>query len=247
MACDHPCACCCYYTVSNPGCHEQCPVCGWTDGGAYNDEGSVWLDEAQRNFAEIGACARVWLASVTPPSAGLRRAAPPHTLDEWRCGLRADFIGRAREVFGSAPRPRHFTSRHCDECIEHDEVMGQYDNDTLTFEPFTNPGWDPRCFLTGAGFRYFMPGLLRVQIERLQVDAASAQGWYDVELIDFHLRDAEDSRFALFSAAEVELVATFLASFLKCPGFAGLFLGANEIERAAESWKTRASRKSGCA
>lgn len=125
--------------------------------------------------------------------------------------------------------------------------MGQYDNDTLTFEPFTNPGWDPRCFLTGAGFRYFMPGLLRVQIERLQVDAASAQGWYDVELIDFHLRDAEDSRFALFSAAEVELVATFLASFLKCPGFAGLFLGANEIERAAESWKTRASRKSGCA
>ena len=62
---------------------------------------------------------------------------------------------------------------------------------TTTRSPLSvhQPGMGPRCFLTGAGFAT-SPGLLRVQTSALVVDAA--QGWYDVELIDFHLRDAED-------------------------------------------------------
>lgn len=60
--------------------------------------------------------------------------------------------------------------------------MGQYHNDAPAFEALTNPGWDPRCCLTAEGFRYSMPGRLRVQIDGLQIDAASTHGGYETEL-----------------------------------------------------------------
>lgn len=241
MSFEHPCPCCRYYTVCMPRCHEQCPICGWTDSGAYNDEGSVWLDQAQRNFRDFGSCSIGWRDGVTPPTPAVRRAPPPFTIDEWKQESLVQLVGRAREVFAEAPRPRQFTSRHCDECIDHDETMKSFDNETLTPKVLENPGWDPRCFLTPEAFRYFMPGLVRIQIEVLQPSAASSHGWLDVNLLDFHLRDAEDLRFSHFTPGEVRFVAELYHWVLRGPGF-DRFIGTDRLASAAESWRARAAR-----
>jgi len=58
-----PCPCCGNFVFgAAPGSHEICPVCFWEDDAAQLREptrrgaNAVTLAEAQRNFAELGAC-----------------------------------------------------------------------------------------------------------------------------------------------------------------------------------------------
>lgn len=73
-----------------------------------------------------------------------------------------ELIAEACEVFGKVQRPEHFTDHtHCCECAEHDEVLQKYAPDTVSREALGHPGWDPITFTTDAGFRYYLPGLIR--------------------------------------------------------------------------------------
>lgn len=76
-----------------------------------------------------------------------------------------DYIARANELFSAAERPKHFTRyQHCAECAEHDATLQRRHPQSLKIEDLT-PGWDPICFVTDAGFRYYFPGLVRLAVE----------------------------------------------------------------------------------
>jgi|GEM_PF-716940 len=70
------CLCCGYKTIDDGSEYDICPICFWEDdpmaydnpdaiGGA---NGSTSLREAQRNFAEFGACERQFIKSVRAPN-----------------------------------------------------------------------------------------------------------------------------------------------------------------------------------
>ena len=73
-----------------------------------------------------------------------------------------DLVREAMALFGSTPRPDHFTDyRHCCECAEHDETLRKQTLESLGCEHL-NPAWDPLCFISPEGFQYFFPGIIFV-------------------------------------------------------------------------------------
>lgn len=237
-----PCPCCRYRTILLLGSFEQCPICGWIDSGIYNDSSSVYLDEAQRNFLKFGACCSALRDAVSPPSQKQARAPSPLTLDAWRIGLKERFVDRAKRVFGAAPRPLRFTRHHCDECVEHDLELQPYDNDTLPARVVCNPLWSPSCFLTPQGFRYFAPGLVRLQIEDLGRDLREAHGWRSIDLLEFHLRQADQEQVSLFTLEEIRFIAELFDAVGACPGFESVFGLDSTISSSARAWRERADR-----
>lgn len=76
-----------------------------------------------------------------------------------------EFLHRASEVFSKVQRPEHFTDyQHCCECAEHDNTLAAYSPDTITREALGHAGWDPMTFATDSGFRYYLPGLIRMAL-----------------------------------------------------------------------------------
>ncbi|MFN8635125.1 MAG: CPCC family cysteine-rich protein [Chloroflexota bacterium] len=71
----YPCACCGYFTLHEPGgSYEICPVCFWEADPIQNDDpeyvggaNRISLNEARRNFAELGAVDREMRQHVRPP------------------------------------------------------------------------------------------------------------------------------------------------------------------------------------
>ncbi len=71
-----------------------------------------------------------------------------------------------RKIFADAPRPDHFTNYiHCEECLEHDDLLRSKDVDTLGFAEIGNPGWSPVAFMTAEAMRYYFPALVRVALD----------------------------------------------------------------------------------
>jgi len=74
-------------------------------------------------------------------------------------------ISEATAVSGKLERPEHFTDYlHCCECAEHDDTLSAYTPDTITREALGHAGWDPVTFATDAGFRYYLPALIRMAL-----------------------------------------------------------------------------------
>lgn len=78
----HQCPCCDYYTLSDRGSFEVCPVCYWEDDGAdlqsldvISDANHITLRQARGNFERMGAAdqAAVSLVATSDERAGLRR------------------------------------------------------------------------------------------------------------------------------------------------------------------------------
>jgi hypothetical protein len=93
-----------------------------------------------------------------------------------------EIIIAVRDAFGAEPRPAHFTNHsHCCECAEHDGLLSSRDPDGLKLEDVNNAGWDPICFTTPEGFKYYLPALVRLALE-----SAASGGWYLPQLL-FHL------------------------------------------------------------
>lgn len=78
----HQCPCCDYYTLTDRGGFEVCPVCYWEDDGAdlealdvVSGPNHITLRQARHNFARIGAAdeAAVPLVAAPDERAGLRR------------------------------------------------------------------------------------------------------------------------------------------------------------------------------
>ncbi len=93
-----------------------------------------------------------------------------------------EIIDAVRHAFATEPRPEHFTNyRHCCECAEHDALLASRDLQSLRLEDVNNAGWDPICFATAAGFRYYLPALVRLAFESI-----TSADWYLPQLL-FHL------------------------------------------------------------
>jgi hypothetical protein len=91
-------------------------------------------------------------------------------------------IDAVREAFAAEPRPEHFTDySHCCECAAHDALLASRDLDSLRVEDINNPGWDPICFVTAEGFRYYLPALVR-----LALASSTSKDGYLPQLL-FHL------------------------------------------------------------
>jgi hypothetical protein len=111
------------------------------------------------------------------------------------------------------PKPAHFTnSRYCGECAEHDETLLAYDVDSIGVQQLGHPSWDPLCFASVEGLLYYLPALIRLTLETMDMP----QERY-VEQLLFHLIcDGKDH--ALVRACSREqraFIADFLASLLE--------------------------------
>ena len=78
-----------------------------------------------------------------------------------------DWIDRAKYLF-KAPKPEHFTNfNHCEECEEHDQTLLALDIDIIGIDELGNPGWDPICFASPEGKKYYLPALIRLSLDTM--------------------------------------------------------------------------------
>ena len=122
-----------------------------------------------------------------------------------------ELVREATEVFGKVPRPEHFTDyRHCCECAEHDEVLQKYMPETITREALGHAGWDPITFTTDAGFRYYLPALIRMALTKKGDD------YYIDQFLSQVIRDGpRNSRWVACTAEERAVVLKALHTILE--------------------------------
>ena len=78
-----------------------------------------------------------------------------------------NWIEEAKRIF-NIPKPEHFTNyKHCNECAEHDETLLNHSVDSISLLELGNPGWDPVCFCSDEGKKYYMPAFIRLSIETM--------------------------------------------------------------------------------
>jgi len=109
-------------------------------------------------------------------------------------------LAQVQSAFSDVPRPEHFTDfTHCSECAEHDETLRAYTPDTIGLPELGNPGWDPICFITDAGYLYYFPAMARL--------ALGVGDEYYLSQFLFHL---SPDRFSMMSPEQRQAVALFL-------------------------------------
>ncbi len=109
-------------------------------------------------------------------------------------------------VFGDLPRPEPLcrNPNHCCECAEHEEVLQSVTPQTIGLEQVGSPAWDPICYVSDAGFRYFMPGLSRL-----------ALGSGDAYYLDQFLFHLDSGRVDILNEEEKKAVAQLLDHVLE--------------------------------
>lgn len=120
----------------------------------------------------------------------------------------AEMVARFDATFGGYPRPEHFTDyKHCPECADHDKLLRSRARGDLQPQDVSNPGWDPICFVSAEGFRYWLPDLVRVSLMLPHRD----YDWPFSNLL-FHLTYEADRnrRLAALNSEERSLVAELL-------------------------------------
>ena len=92
-----------------------------------------------------------------------------------------NWIEEAKRLF-DIEKPEHFTDhKHCDECAEHDAMLLNSEPDGIGLEELGNPGWDPVCFCTAEGMKYFMPAFVRLSLESVSSEFYFAQFLFHLE------------------------------------------------------------------
>ena len=108
------------------------------------------------------------------------------------------------QAFKGTPRPEHFTNyTHCDECEEHDNLLRSRNLETLEVGDIDNEMWDPICFLTPEGWRYYFPALVRISLEDLE-------NGYVGHFLHHLMRSENDPSFALFNKHQNRAAFWFL-------------------------------------
>ncbi len=78
-----------------------------------------------------------------------------------------NWVEDAKSIFNSK-KPEHFTDyKHCEECAEHDQTLICSSIDTIGLEELGNIAWDPMCFCTPEGKKYYMPALIRLSLDTI--------------------------------------------------------------------------------
>ncbi len=143
-----------------------------------------------------------------------------------------NWVEQAKLLF-QMEKPEHFTNhRHCCECAEHDETLVNCDVDSIGLEELGNPGWDPICFCSDEGKKYYLPAFIRLSLATLDDD-------FYLDQFLFHLEwDGEKNSFFLSCSAEQR---KFIAAFIRyiIENFAAQVqanLCADKILRVYEIW-----------
>lgn len=141
-----------------------------------------------------------------------------------------------RHAFGAEPRPEHFTDHpHCCECAEHDAVVASRHVDSLRVEDIHNAGWDPICFVTAAGVRYYLPALVR-----LALASTTAENWYLPQLLCHLIGDGPQNRRVMCCTAGQRraIVAVLWHVVETRPELIGHSAIEADLQRALEIWST---------
>ena len=121
-----------------------------------------------------------------------------------------NLVDEAKHLFENEMRPTHFTNhKHCQECAEHDNTLRNATPDTLTFDDVA-PGWDPLCFISVEGFKYYFPAMVRLVVE------GEGETYY-VDQFLFHLTPdgPRNARIESFSTQQRAFVIRVLEYLLK--------------------------------
>jgi hypothetical protein len=124
-----------------------------------------------------------------------------------------EVLEQLRQAFQNCPRPEHFTDfEHCDECAEHDRTLLSRTPDTLQIEDVGNPGWEPICFTSPAGFAYYLPGLARLVFEA----PPYVCNWYGNQLFWHLISDGPgNARYLHCSPEQRQAVAAFVKHLIE--------------------------------
>jgi hypothetical protein len=118
-----------------------------------------------------------------------------------------DWLTESKRLFNSV-KPGHFTNyKHCEECYDHDESLRNCTIDTIGMEQLGNPAWDPMCFCSAEGKKYYMPALVRLCMETINTNNP-----YLMQFL-FHLEgDGENNDLIVSCTTEQR---SFIASFVQ--------------------------------
>lgn len=103
-------------------------------------------------------------------------------------------------------KPEHFTNyRHCAECYEHDQILREFDRDSIGVEQLGRPAWDPMSFCSASGMKYYMPAMIRLCIDTIDDE-------FYLEQFLFHLDvyGEENRLYRQCSMAQRRFIASFL-------------------------------------
>lgn len=110
----------------------------------------------------------------------------------------ATWVHLAKQVFG-ASKPQHSTSyTHCCECFEHDEILRLADVDRIGLQEIGSAAWDPRCFSSPAGIKYYLPARIRLTLDNIETLETN----YLEQFLNHLILDGEGNR--LVSACDLE-------------------------------------------
>lgn len=144
-----------------------------------------------------------------------------------------DWIKEAKRLF-IADKPEHFTNvEHCEECSEHDETLLRSSIDTIGLEELGNPGWDPICFSSPEGIKYYMPAFVRLSLETIENEFYLGQFLFHLE------SDGKDNALVKScSSAQREFVVKLMDYFILTHSKEIDLHGCeNEIFRVQEIWE----------
>jgi hypothetical protein len=117
-----------------------------------------------------------------------------------------DWIEQAKTLF-NLEKPAHFTNfNHCEECAEHNQTLINSDIERIGLSELGNGGWDPLCFCSTDGMKYYLPALIRLCFESMETD------FYFAQLL-FHL-ESNGKNNAFFAACNPQQ-RRFIASFVE--------------------------------
>ena len=131
----------------------------------------------------------------------------------------AEILTQINRAFGTCLRPEHFTNyTHCEECLDHDEVLRSRDLETLGLADVGGGGWDPICFISAEGYAYYFPAFAR-----LALSAPDAEGeWYGPQFLSHLIYNAENmydvernSRYEKFTPEQRMAVVELLKHMLE--------------------------------
>lgn len=121
-----------------------------------------------------------------------------------------DWFDEAKTVF-NGPKPAHFTNfNHCEECAEHDRTLCETDVEHIGLNELGNPGWDPICFCSDDGKKYYLPALMRLSLETIESDF-----YFDQCLFHLELDGENNALFSSCSSAQKRFVTKFIAYMIE--------------------------------
>jgi len=121
-------------------------------------------------------------------------------------------IAEAKKLFPAEARPGVFIRDpdHCRECAEHEETLQSLDQDSIGMAQLGNAGWDPICFISPGGYKYYFPALVR-----LAINDNDKTEYIDQFLFNLSFDGLENERFKSFSEEQRQFVRKLLLEMIE--------------------------------